>query len=141
MPHERAEPILPSRDLAETRTFYERLGFRAWWPDPHGSEYQILSRGDLVVHFYSDRDLSPARNASMCYWRVPDADAMHAQLAAAANLPQEGIPRLTPPADQPWGMRECALVDPSGNLVRIGHELAPRATGPSPEADREGQHP
>jgi hypothetical protein len=23
-------------------------------------------------------------------------------------------------------MRECALVDPSGNLVRIGHELTTR---------------
>ncbi len=29
----RAEPILPSRDLAETRAFYEKLGFAAWWGD------------------------------------------------------------------------------------------------------------
>jgi hypothetical protein len=28
---ERSEPILPSRDLAETRSFYEALGFRAWF--------------------------------------------------------------------------------------------------------------
>jgi hypothetical protein len=35
----------------------------------------------------------------------------------------ERIPRLTAPIDQPWGMREFALVDPSGNLVRVGHDL------------------
>jgi hypothetical protein len=42
---------------------------------------------------------------------------------AALNLPSEGIPRLTAPVDQPWGMREFTLVDPSGNLVRVGHDL------------------
>ena len=42
---------------------------------------------------------------------------------ARLKLPSEGIPRLTAPVDQPWGMREFALVDPSGNLVRIGHDL------------------
>jgi hypothetical protein len=25
--------------------------------------------------------------------------------------------------DKPWGMREFALVDPNGNLIRVGHDL------------------
>ena len=58
----------------------------------------------------------------MCYWRVRDADQLYEEFARL-DLPEKGIPRLTPPADQPWGMREFALVDPSGNLVRIGHDL------------------
>jgi catechol 2,3-dioxygenase-like lactoylglutathione lyase family enzyme len=48
-----AIPILPARDLTETRHFYERLGFTAtgWWPDTFGG-YAILVRGDLTMHFF-----------------------------------------------------------------------------------------
>jgi catechol 2,3-dioxygenase-like lactoylglutathione lyase family enzyme len=118
----RAEPILPSRDLAETRGFYEKLGFAAWWGGRGPWDYEIVSRGNLVVHFFTDSSLVPGESDSSCYWRVEDADALHRELAAV-GLPGAGIPRLTAPADQPWGMREFALVDPSGNLIRIGHEL------------------
>jgi hypothetical protein len=31
--------------------------------------------------------------------------------------------RLEPPQDTDYGMREFALVDPSGNLVRVGSPL------------------
>lgn len=30
---------------------------------------------------------------------------------------------VTPIGDQPWGMREFTLTDPSGNHLRIGHEI------------------
>jgi MFS family permease len=49
---------------------------------------------------------------------VRDADEFYQEFARL-GLPSEGIPRLTAPVDQPWGMREFALVDPSGNLVRV----------------------
>lgn len=42
-----------------------------------------------------------------------DLDAAFKQLqAAGAEIVQE-------PTDQPWGVRDCAVRDPSGNLVRI----------------------
>jgi hypothetical protein len=47
---------------------------------------------------------------------VPDPDDWHARMTAA-DLP------VTPIADQPRGMREFALTDPSGNHVRIGRGL------------------
>jgi hypothetical protein len=66
---------------------------------------------------------------------VPDPDGWHFRLAA------DGLP-VTALEDQPWGMREFTLTDPSGNNVRIGHSAVPRrpisafcvqgrATGPS----------
>jgi catechol 2,3-dioxygenase-like lactoylglutathione lyase family enzyme len=119
-----AIPILPARDLRETRAFYERLGFVAgyWQPDGAGA-YAILRRGDVEVHFFAHPELDPHRSHAGCYWRVADADAWHRD-AAALGLPDHGIPRVGAPADRPWGMREWALVDPSGNLVRVGHRLA-----------------
>ena len=132
---ERTEPILPSRDLDETRAFYQQLGFVAWFGKGGPWTYEILSRGQLVVHFFAEPSLKPGENDTSIYWRVKDADRFH-HVCAALNLLDEGIPRLTAPVDQPWGMREFTLVDPSGNLVRVGHDLdadaayVPRDSGP-----------
>jgi catechol 2,3-dioxygenase-like lactoylglutathione lyase family enzyme len=47
------------------------------------------------------------------HFRTEDADATFAQVrAAGAEIVQE-------PTDQFWGMRDFAVRDPSGNLVRI----------------------
>ena len=119
---EHPEPILPSRNLDETRAFYERLGFEPWFRGRGNSGYEIISRGHLVVHFFAEPALDPRSNDTSCYWRVKDADRLHREFGTLA-LPSEGIPRLTQAEDQPWGMREFTLVDPSGNLVRIGHDL------------------
>ena len=119
-----AIPILPARDLDETRRFYEKLGFRAtgWWPKEFGG-YAILRRGDLTMHFFAYKDISPSENYAQCYWRVKDVDALHAE-CQGADLPSAGIPRLDAVEDKPWGMREFAIVDPNGNLVRVGQERA-----------------
>ena len=118
-----AIPILPARDLHETRAFYERLGFAAvgWWPDTFGG-YAVLTRGDLAMHFYHAPDVLPHANHGQCYWYVADVAALHAD-AAAAGIPATGTPRLTPIDEKPWGMREFAIADPSGNLVRVGQPV------------------
>src|SRR6185295_5389109 len=47
------------------------------------------------------------------HFRTEDLDATFATLqAAGAEIVQE-------PTEQPWGTRDCAVRDPSGNLVRI----------------------
>jgi hypothetical protein len=66
--------------------------------------------------------MEPAKNESGCYLRVTDADRFHQQ-CSVLELPTSGLPRLTAPRDEPWGMHEFTLVDPSGNLLRIGHDL------------------
>ncbi|HVO53148.1 MAG TPA: VOC family protein [Solirubrobacterales bacterium] len=57
----------------------------------------LVAKGALNgVHFHTD-----------------DLDATFEKLqAAGAEIVQE-------PTDQPWGTRDCAVRDPSGNLVRI----------------------
>jgi len=117
---EGSEPILPARDVARTRAFYESLGFKAGY---HDDRYDILRRGGLVVHLEQADDLEPERNTISCYWRVADADLLYREFAAL-GLPSTGLPRLTEPQDESWGMREFTLKDPAGNLVRVGHELA-----------------
>lgn len=120
MAREGSEPILPADDVGRTRAFYEALGFT---PGYHHDRYEILRRGNLVVHLEARDGLVPARNDTSCYWRVGDADALYREFTAL-GLPSEGSPRLTEPCDEPWGMREFTLKDPAGNLIRVGHELS-----------------
>lgn len=119
---DRAIPILPSRSLAATLAFYRRLGFAGEVHSASDGGYAILTRGDVELHFFAHPALRPAESHAGCYVRVGDADAWFAA-ASAAGLPRAGIPRLDPVGDKPWGMREFAVVDADGNLVRIGHVL------------------
>jgi catechol 2,3-dioxygenase-like lactoylglutathione lyase family enzyme len=115
-------PILPSRELAATAAFYERLGFSqsGLWPD----EYLIVMRGEVGLHFFFAPDVDPFASIAGCYLYVADADALFAEFARL-GLPGSGIPRLQgPPHDSDYGLREFALVDPDGNLLRIGSFIA-----------------
>jgi hypothetical protein len=42
------------------------------------------------------------------------------RLLQAVKLPPQGIPRLERVEDKPWCMRECALLDADGNLLKLG---------------------
>jgi len=36
-----------------------------------------------------------------------------------ARLRDAGVEVLDEPTDQPWGVRDCAVRDPSGNVIRF----------------------
>ncbi len=65
----------------------------------------LLAKGALNgVHFHTD-----------------DLDGTFEKLSSSgAEIVQE-------PTDQPWGTRDCAVRDPSGNMVRIDQPPAPSA--------------
>lgn len=116
-----AIPILPSRSVKETLAFFRRLGFDGKiWGDPYG--YAILTRGPVELHFFTHKELRPAESNAGCYIRVSDVETIY-RAFASAELPQKGIPRQDALTDKPWGMREFAIVDPDGNLLRIGQKL------------------
>jgi catechol 2,3-dioxygenase-like lactoylglutathione lyase family enzyme len=120
--HDMAIPILPSRSLSDTLTFYRRLGF-AGEIHTHG-DYAILTRETVELHFFTHHDLIPAESSAGCYIRVSDVDSIY-RAFASAELPRRGIPRQDALENKPWRMREFAVVDPDGNLIRIGQRLAP----------------
>ena len=119
---DRVAPILPSRDLDRTAAFYGRLGFDVGVRiDPPENPYMILYIGDLWLHFFAHEG-DPARSDAMCYLHLDDPDAWAARLRAL-ELPATGIPRFEDVEDKPWGMREFALVDPDGTLLRGGRDV------------------
>jgi catechol 2,3-dioxygenase-like lactoylglutathione lyase family enzyme len=113
-----AIPILPSRSISDTVQFYTQLGFQGGAHE-HDGGYAILKRGSVELHFFSHKELVPAESSAGCYIRVADVESFH-QSCSSARLPSSGIPRMERIEDKPWGLREFAVVDRDGNLVRVG---------------------
>jgi catechol 2,3-dioxygenase-like lactoylglutathione lyase family enzyme len=72
---------------------------------PHGGRSQ--TEGDALLALVTQGSLQAA------IFRSDDLDATFEQVRAS------GAEVLQEPAAQPWGDRDCAVRDPSGNLVRI----------------------
>jgi catechol 2,3-dioxygenase-like lactoylglutathione lyase family enzyme len=117
---DQAIPVLPARDLRRTLAFYAALGFEGELLA--ADTYAIVTLGPVELHFFPHPELVPGENYAGCYLRVADVDGAH-RLMGAAGLPKRGIPRLEPVGDKPWGMREFALLDEDGNLIKVGRPI------------------
>jgi catechol 2,3-dioxygenase-like lactoylglutathione lyase family enzyme len=115
-------PILPSRDLDATEAFYGPLGFSSVARYTPPDAYLILRRGGIEMHFVLLPDLDPTASYAGAYIRVQHVDPLYEEFARVVHWtpPQ---PRLHPPEDKPWGMREFAMVDPDGTLLRFGARI------------------
>jgi len=120
-PHDLAIPALHARSIVDAVAFYRRLGF-AGGAHAYNGDYAILTRGSIEIHFFAHRDLEPAASSAGCYLRVLDVAEIYAA-CESAELPKQGIPRIDKLEDKPWGLREFAVVDPDGNLLRIGQVI------------------
>lgn len=106
--------IFPTVDLGAAETFYAQLGFGIR-RDDEGDTW-VLHDGHELLHLARVDDLDLSRNRAAAYLHVQDADACrHAWLQAGVDV--------GPIADEPFGMREFQVTDPSGNLLRVGHRL------------------
>ena|SRR6185369_13362080 len=119
--YDQAIPTLPSRSVGETVMFYRRLGFEGGVHEFTNS-YAILRRGAIELHFFKHEDLIPAESSAGCYIRVLDVEKLYRE-CSSSQLPRYGIPRMETLEAKPWGLREFAIVDPDGNLLRIGQVI------------------
>jgi catechol 2,3-dioxygenase-like lactoylglutathione lyase family enzyme len=109
---QRAVPVLASLDLDSTLRFYaERLGFEpvARYPD-----YATCARDGVAVHF-SLTDDAELPKVTACRIDVVGIDRLYEEMSAAGVVHPNG-----PLRDQPWGMREFAVLDQDGNLITFG---------------------
>jgi predicted enzyme related to lactoylglutathione lyase len=73
---------------------------------PHGGRSQ--SEGDALLALVTQGSLQAA------IFRADDLDTTFEKVRASGTAEV-----LQEPTSQPWGARDCAFRDPSGNLVRI----------------------
>jgi hypothetical protein len=72
-----------------------------------------------------DRCTLAFKTAASCYAFVDNAQALYDEWAKIVVPDPATGSRLNPPVDTAYGMREFALVDRSGNLVRVGSPVMP----------------
>ena len=108
-----AIPILPVRDMAEALAFWSRLPHLTVEQYEGGGYAFVRHLGAEVIHLDHRPGLDTSANMAGCYLHVPGFDALHEALAAT-EMPVSDV------RDEPWGMREFTLTDPSGNVVRLG---------------------
>jgi catechol 2,3-dioxygenase-like lactoylglutathione lyase family enzyme/ribosomal protein L32 len=127
-------PCFECTDLDAAISFFERLGFE---PGPRDPGHALISLGDVEIDLVEVPEVDPARPGADCCVLVEDAARLYEE-SKRWSLPDDGAPRLESLRDQPWDVREYAVVDPYGNRIRVVQELPPRL-GPTdlawPEKD------
>ncbi|NER15233.1 VOC family protein [Leptobacterium flavescens] len=113
---QRGIPVLASLNIAKTVAFYKnKLGF-----DKQGymdENYAVLARDKVEIHFWKCDDKIHPENTS-CYVRVQDIDTLYKEMQAAEVVHPRGAIE-----DKPYGIREFAIVDLDGNLIKFGEYL------------------
>ena len=112
-----AVPILPVDDLDRALAYYQDcLGFDlAWtWGDPPTTA--SVCRDDVEINL-SRRGPNGPRGVTAVYIRVDDVDDYYAECH------KHGATITSPLTDQPYGMRDFAVTDPSGNKLDFGEAI------------------
>ena len=106
--------IFPTLDMSESIAFYQRLGFAVTSYDDGYAWVQ--HDGRELFHLALVPGLDVDANRAGGYFHVRNVDDVHARWSAE-------VKPVGTLADQPWGMREFAVKDPSNNLLRVGQNL------------------
>jgi hypothetical protein len=117
-------PILPCPDIKGQVEFYQQLGFDLLGSYKSPNSYAVVQLGDIELHFYGSRKMVPAENATMCFVRVEDVDAVYNAFISGlkqhtGKIPRSGIPRISKVRDL-VSDRRFTLTDMGGNTLFVG---------------------
>lgn len=107
--------FVPSRDYANSKAFYRDMGFTLASDMGDVAYFHLGDCSFLLQDFYQ----AALADNFMMHLLVEDAAAWHAALSKADLVGKYGV-RLSALEEQPWGMLDFTITDPSGVLWRIG---------------------
>lgn len=107
--------FVPARDFALSKRFFVDLGFTQHSEGGGVAYFSVDGCAFLLQDFY---EKALAENLVM-HVLVPDVGAWRAHVEAQDLAGRYGA-RLTPLVEQPWGITEFVLIDPSGVCWHIG---------------------
>lgn len=108
-------PILPVRGLDEAEALHTALGLDVERYD-EGYAWVRFNQHE-VWHLRVVQDLDPSRNPTSIYLFLDELEVVRRALVELGLEP-------TPIEVTPWRMREMSVRDPSGNLIRMGCQVA-----------------
>lgn len=112
-------PKLPMRNKTITIRYYtEKLGFKIFG-SPDYTEYLMVEKDNIQLHFFLFADLDPEQNYGQVYIRVNQIDNYYQTLLDnKVRIHPNGFLEA-----KPWGQREFSLLDPDGNLLTFGESI------------------
>lgn len=110
--------FVPARDFAQSKAFYEALGFAIPWSD---DDLAYVRHGDCAFLLQNFHEPAHTANFQM-HMLVENVDDWHRHVLASGVAERFGV-KVGPCEDQPWAMRDFVLFDPSGVLWRIAQNL------------------
>jgi hypothetical protein len=110
--------FIPAKDFALAKAFYEAVGFTCKFSD---REIAYFNRGDCSFLL---QNFQPAAfpDEIMMHLLVENVDDWHRHLVRERITERFNV-RMGEPRDQPWGMRDFELFDPSKVLWRIAQNI------------------
>ena len=107
-------PVLASLNLDETIHFYQSFGFSQSYLD---ANYAIVERDGIAIHFWKCKDKIHPQHTS-CYIYVNEIDQLLKEIESIGAVHPNGKIHNTD-----YGIREFAMLDVHGNLIRFGEKL------------------
>lgn len=112
--------VLAVADIDASRAFYiDKLGFVE---DLRVDGWSFLSRGACRLRLGDCPGITPMSGCPdhswFAYLNVQDANALYHECVG------KGVEIWHSIADQPWGMREFAIVTPDGHRIVFGEQIA-----------------
>lgn len=77
-------------------------------------DYGIVARDDVQIHFWLTDDTDIPK-ATSCRIDVAGVDQLYVEMSASGVVHPNG-----PLTEQPWGLREFAVLDDDGNMIKFG---------------------
>jgi len=124
MTNERTYPCLPCREIDESISFYESLGFKKTYRQVRPNPYAIVILEDIQIHLFGIEGFNPADSYGSVIVVVPDPDSLYRAFAASlretyGKLPIVGLPRILRPRKKYGTVSGFSVIDPGGNWLRV----------------------
>ncbi|PHS28768.1 MAG: glyoxalase [Robiginitomaculum sp.] len=110
--------FIPCKDFELSKSFYQDMGFTKGWDSDGMAYFHHRNCSFLLQDFY----VADHANNFMMHLLVEDVDAWFRKVMSS-GLGEKYNVKITQVEDQPWGMRDFVVIDPTGVLWRIGQNI------------------
>jgi len=110
--------FVPATDFAQSKDFYIALGFKISWSSDELA-YVLFGETSFLLQAFNEPKFVKTFQMHLL---VQNVDEWHAQVLSSGVVPRFSV-EMGEPQDQPWGMRDFTLFDPSGVLWRVAQNI------------------
>ncbi len=110
--------FVPAKDFDLSIQFYKDIGFDLAWADSGLAYFWTMNSSFLLQNYY----LKTHADSFMMHLLVVNTDDWW-ERTRSNKIAEKYDVDIGEPEDRDWGLRDFTLIDPTGVLWRIGHQI------------------